>query len=40
MPRPLRPDFPNALYHVVNRGVDRQPIVCDDDNGRLCGDDV
>ncbi len=30
MATPHRPQFPNALYHVTTRGVDRQRIVRDD----------
>jgi len=30
MARPLRIQFPGALYHVTSRGNDRAPIVCDD----------
>jgi putative transposase len=30
MASPHRPQFPDALYHVTTRGVDRQPIVRDD----------
>jgi putative transposase len=30
MARPLRIEFPGALYHVMSRGNDRQPIVRDD----------
>lgn len=41
MGRALRPDRPGGWYHVVNRGVDHQPIFFDDsdrvDFGRLLG---
>jgi REP element-mobilizing transposase RayT len=30
MPRPLRTHFPDAIFHVTNRGVDRQPIFLSD----------
>lgn len=30
MPRPPRRLFPNAVYHVLNRGVEQRPIVFDD----------
>ena len=30
MARPLRIEFPGALYHVMSRGNERQPIVRDD----------
>ena len=30
MARPLRIQFPGALYHVISRGNERQPIVRDD----------
>ncbi len=30
MPRPLRVEFPDALYHVTARGVQGMPIVMDD----------
>jgi REP element-mobilizing transposase RayT len=37
MPRPLRIQFPEALYHVTARGVDKAPIVRDDhDRMRWC----
>ena len=32
--RPLRIQFPNALYHVTSRGVDRGPIFRDDEDPR------
>ncbi len=34
MARPLRIEFPGAIYHVMSRGNDRQPIVCDDHDRR------
>lgn len=41
MGRTLRPDRPGGWHHVVNRGVDHQPIFFDDsdrvDFGRLLG---
>lgn len=30
MARPLRIEFPGALYHVISRGNERQKIVRDD----------
>ena len=30
MARPLRIEFPGAIYHVTARGNARQAIVCDD----------
>ena len=30
MARPLRLQFPGALYHVMSRGNERRPIVRDD----------
>jgi putative transposase len=30
MPRPLRPDFPDAIHHVTARGVDQRAIFMDD----------
>jgi putative transposase len=30
MSRPLRLEFPNALYHVTSRGDRREPIYEDD----------
>jgi len=30
MSRPLRIEFPNAIYHVTSRGDRREPIYCDD----------
>jgi hypothetical protein len=30
MARPLRIEFPGALYHVISRGNERQDIVRDD----------
>ena len=30
MASPHRPQFPDALYHVTARGVDRQPLARDD----------
>ena len=26
MPRPLRIEYPGAIYHVINRGDRREPI--------------
>src|SRR4051812_46003271 len=34
MPRRLRIQYPDALYHVMSRGNARQDIVCDDDDRR------
>jgi REP element-mobilizing transposase RayT len=34
MPRRLRIQYPDALYHVMARGNARQDIVCDDDDRR------
>ena len=31
MPRPLRIEYENAYYHVMNRGRDRQNIFHDDE---------
>jgi len=30
MPRPLRIEYPGAIYHVMNRGDRREPIFRDD----------
>jgi putative transposase len=30
MPRPLRQDLPDGIYHVTARGVDRDAVFCDD----------
>ncbi|NLY02567.1 MAG: addiction module toxin RelE, partial [Rhodopirellula sp.] len=30
MARPLRIEFPGALYHVISRGNEKGPIVRDD----------
>lgn len=32
MARPLRIEFPGAIYHVTSRGDRREPIVLDDDD--------
>ena len=32
MARPLRIQFPGAVYHVISRGNKREPIVRDDDD--------
>ena len=32
MARPLRVQFPDALYHITNRGKDRKAIFKDDDD--------
>lgn len=32
MSRPLRIEYPNAFYHVMNRGLNRQPIYLIDDD--------
>ena len=32
MARPLRIQFPGAVYHVISRGNERKPIVRDDDD--------
>jgi putative transposase len=32
MPRPLRIEYPGALYHVMNRGDQREPIFLDDED--------
>ena len=29
MPRPLRIEYPGAVYHVMNRGLARQPVFRD-----------
>jgi putative transposase len=34
MPRPLRVEYAGAIYHVVNRGDHREPIVHDDQDRR------
>lgn len=34
MARPLRIEFPGAVYHVTSRGNDRAPIYVDDDDRR------
>jgi REP element-mobilizing transposase RayT len=38
MPRPLRIEFPGAIYHVMNRGDRREPIFHDDGDRRCCLD--
>ncbi|MBI2890196.1 MAG: transposase [Nitrospirae bacterium] len=36
MARPLRVEFPGAYYHVMNRGLDRQPVFeREEDHGRF-----
>jgi putative transposase len=30
MPRPLRPIADGLVYHVINRGNNRQPVFCDE----------
>ena len=35
MTRPLRLEFPGALWHVTNRGVEQRNIFLDDDDRRL-----
>ena len=35
MVRPLRIEFPGALYHVTSRGARREPIVGDDADREL-----
>ena len=35
MPRKLRVEYPGAIYHVVNRGDRREPIVRDDEDRKL-----
>ena len=32
MTRPLRIEYENAVHHVMSRGIDGQPIVCDDED--------
>ena len=32
MPRPLRIQYENAIYHVMNRGQNRVTVFCDDDH--------
>lgn len=32
MARPLRLDFPDAIYHLTSRGDRREPIVLGDDD--------
>ena len=34
MPRPLRIQFPGAIYHLMNRGDRREPIFRDDQDRR------
>ena len=36
MARPLRIDFPGAVYHVTSRGCRREPIVLGDEIARTC----
>lgn len=36
MPRPLRIQYPGAIYHLMNRGDRREAIFHDDDDRRLC----
>ena len=35
MPRPLRIEYPGAIYHVMNRGDRRGKIFKNDDDRRL-----
>ena len=35
MPRKLRVEYPGAIYHVMNRGDRREPIVRDDEDRKL-----
>jgi hypothetical protein len=35
MTKPLRLEFPNALYHVTSRGDRRENIYEDDDDDRI-----
>jgi putative transposase len=35
MARPLRIEFPGALYHVTSRGNERRPIFSDDVDRRM-----
>src|SRR4051794_7593252 len=35
MPRPLRPQVPGGIYHLVSRGVRKLPIYTDDKSRRL-----
>ena len=37
MPRPLRIEYPGAIYHVMNRGDRREPIFKDDVDRLLGG---
>jgi len=30
MAHPFRLQFPGAIYHVMSRGIERRPILCDD----------
>ena len=34
MPRPLRIEFPGAIYHLMNRGDRREPIFRDEHDRR------
>ncbi len=34
MSRPLRIQFPAAVYHVINRGAARQPTFVDDEDSQ------
>ena len=34
MPRALRIEYPGAVYHVMNRGVRREPVFRDEFNRR------
>src|SRR6266566_4069764 len=34
MPRQLRIEYPGAIYHVINRGDQREDIFADDDDRR------
>ena len=35
MPRKLRVEYEGAIYHVMNRGDRREPILLDDEDRRL-----
>ncbi len=40
MARPLRIEFPGAVYHVTSRGNERKPIFKDDQDRKILLDTV
>jgi putative transposase len=35
MPRPLRIEYPGALFHVMNRGINRMNIFMNDEHREI-----